>query len=64
MPASIALCLININGTKNPAMVKKPLKARSMKDGDFNRDTSNIVAKVLLTASGHILHGSSCGKQK
>lgn len=45
------LSFINMNGTKNPIIVRKPLNASNINDGDFNRLISNIVANVRRTAS-------------
>lgn len=53
IPPSIARSLIYKNGTKNPIIVRKPLIASNMNDGDFSKLISNIVANVRLTASGH-----------
>lgn len=53
IPPSVARGFIYINGTKKPIIVRNPLIASNMNDGDFNRLISNIVANVRLTASGH-----------
>lgn len=59
MPESWARLEMYRKGTKKPIMVKKPLKANSMKVGDLNKLTSNMVARVRRTASGQILHEDS-----
>lgn len=49
----------NMNGTKKPIIVIKPLTQSKRNVGDCRRLMSNIVASILLTASGHSLQPSS-----
>lgn len=58
-PPFVARSAMNINGTKKPIIVRNPLVANSINDGDFNSDMSNIVANVRRTASGHSLQEAS-----
>lgn len=53
IPAAIARWEMYKNGTKKPIMVKNPLRANRINDGDLSRLKSNMVANVRRTASGH-----------
>lgn len=45
-----------MKGMKKPIIVVKPLRQSRMKVGEVRRLRSNIVARVLCTASGHRVH--------
>lgn len=55
MPPNFARSATNKNGMKKPIMVRKPLSASIIKEGDFRSVKSNMVANVRRTASGHTL---------
>lgn len=59
IPALTARCDIYKKGTKNPIIVKNPLKANKISEGDFSKLKSSIVANVRRTASGHTRHLAS-----
>lgn len=42
------LPLINMNGTKKPINVKKPLHVSTTNDGDNRIEKSNIVVRVCI----------------